>query len=143
MPTNPKMNLNHLQISSNLILTQLQSELFLVTLMHKQNNGLGKTTYEGPIFDYITSHFGLEQLIHQPTHIIGERSSCIDSIFASKLNLVMESGIQSFLHQNYYNQKVFKRFNLRAVLQKANNDHIRMGINGFQWEKLFQKYEHQ
>ena len=66
MPTNPKMNLNHLQISSNLILTQLQSELFLVTLMHKQNNGLGKTTNEGSRFDDITSYFGLE-LIHQPT----------------------------------------------------------------------------
>ena len=47
----------------------------------------------------------------------------------------MESGIQSFLHQNYHNQKVFERFSLRVVLQKSNNDHIRMGINGSQWEK--------
>ena len=45
------------------------------------------------------SHVGLE-LIHEPTHIIGERTSCIDLIFASQLSLVMESDTQSSLHQN-------------------------------------------
>ena len=34
----------------------------------------GKTTYEGTTIDGITSQFGLEQLIHESTHIIGERS---------------------------------------------------------------------
>ena len=33
---------------------------------------LGKTTYEGTRIDGITSQFGLEQLIHEPTSIIGE-----------------------------------------------------------------------
>ena len=51
---------------------------------------LGKTTYEGTRIDGITSQFGLEQLIHEPTHIIGERSSCIDLIFAYQPNLVVE-----------------------------------------------------
>ena len=51
---------------------------------------LGKTTYEGTRTDAITSKFGLEQLIYEPTHIIGERSSGIDLIFASQPNLVVE-----------------------------------------------------
>ena len=37
---------------------------------------LGKTTYEGTRTDGIRSQFWLEQLIHEPTQIIGERSSC-------------------------------------------------------------------
>ena len=52
---------------------------------------LGKTTYERTRIDGITSHFGLEQLIHELTHIIGERSSCIDLIFVFQPNLVVES----------------------------------------------------
>ena len=66
---------------------------------------LGKTTYEGTRIDGITSQF--KQLIHEPTHIIGERSSCIDLIFASQSNLVVESGVQSSLYQNYHHQIVF------------------------------------
>ena len=59
---------------------------------------LGKTTYDGTRIDGITSQFGLEQLIHKPTHIIEERSFCIDLIFSSQPNLVVESGVQSSLH---------------------------------------------
>ena len=51
---------------------------------------LGKTTYEGTRIDGVTSQFVLEQMIHEPTHVIGERSSCIALIFASQPNLVVE-----------------------------------------------------
>ena len=106
----------------------------------------GKTTYEGARIDGIRSQFRLEQLIHQPNHIIGERSSCIDLIFASEPNLVVESGVQSSLHQNCHHQIVFSRFSLKVVFlppyerevwhfKKAYVDYIRKAINGFQWEK--------
>ena len=109
----------------------------------------GKTAYEGTRIDSITSQFRLEQLIHEPTHIIGERSSCIGLILAFQTNLVVELGAQSSLHQNYHHQIVFARFNLRLVFpppyehkvldfKKANVDHIRIAINGFQWKRLFQ-----
>ena len=45
---------------------------------------LGKTTYKGTGIDGITYQLGLEELIHEPTHIVGESSSCIDLIFASQ-----------------------------------------------------------
>ena len=61
---------------------------------------LGKATYEGTRIDSIVSQFGLEQLIHESTHIIRERSSCINLIFAFQPNLVVESGVRSSLHQN-------------------------------------------
>ena len=76
---------------------------------------LGETTYERTRIYGITSQFGLEQLIQQPNHINGERSSCIDLIFASQPNLMVESGVQSSLHQNCHHQIVFARFNLKVV----------------------------
>ena len=114
--------------------------------MHKQKDG---TTYDGTRINGITSQFGLEQLIHEPTHLTGERSPCIYLIFASQPNLVVESGVQSSLHQNCHRQIAFARFNLEVVFpppykrevwnfKKANVDHIRKVINGFQWEKSFQ-----
>ena len=87
-------------------------------------------------------------MIHELTQIIGERSSCIDLIFASQPNLVVESDVRSSLHQNCH-QIVFARFNLKVVFpspyerevwhfKKANVDYIRKAINGSQWEKSFQ-----
>ena len=42
-----------------------------------------KKTYEGFKIDGITSTFELQQIINEPTHIIGSSSSCIDLIFTS------------------------------------------------------------
>ena len=81
----------------------------------KGRYSLGKTTYEGTRIDGILSQFGLEQLIREQTHIIGEGPPCIYSIFACQPNLVGESGVQSSLHQSYHHQMVFARFNLKVV----------------------------
>ena len=53
------------------------------------------TTYEGSKIDGATSQFRLQQIIKEPTHIIGDSSSCIDLIFTTQPNLVMESGVHS------------------------------------------------
>ena len=55
-----------------------------------------KTTYEGSKINAITSQFGLQQLIKEPTHILGNSSSCIDLIFTSHLSLVGRSSLTSF-----------------------------------------------
>ena len=60
-----------------------------------------KTSYEGSKIDAITSQFGLQQLINEPTHLVAD-SSCIDLIFISQPNFVMESGVHSSLHQTTY-----------------------------------------
>ena len=75
--------------------------------MEKQ---IGKTNYEGARIDG-------EQLIHEPTHVIGERFPCIDLMFTFEPNLVVESGAHPSLHQNCYHQIVFARFNLKVVFQ--------------------------
>ena len=72
-----------------------------------------KITYEGSKIDAITSQFGLRQLIKEPAHILIDSSSCIDLLFTSQPNLVMESGVNSSLHQNCHNQIIYAKFNLK------------------------------
>ena len=61
---------------------------------------------EGSKVDAITSSYGLNQLIQEPTRILNSSSSCIDLIFTSQPNLVTESGIHSSLHSNCHHQIV-------------------------------------
>ena len=73
-----------------------------------------KTTYEGSKIEAITSQFGLKQLIQEPTHILSNSSSCIDLVFTSQPNLVMESTVHSSLHENCHHQLVHAKFNLKV-----------------------------
>ena len=52
---------------------------------------------EGISIENITSQFGLHQIINEPTHILENSSSCIDLIFTSQPNLLVESGTQPSL----------------------------------------------
>ena len=107
-----------------------------------------KATCEGSKIDGITFRFGLQRIINDPTHIIGDPSSCIDLIFTSQLNLVMESGVHSSLQPNCYHQITYAKFNLKIYFpppyereiwhyEKANVDHIRRSIDKFSWERCF------
>ena len=102
------------------------------------------TSLEGSKVDTIANSYGLNQLIQEPTHILNSSSSCIDLIFTSQPNLVMESGIHSSLHSNCHHQIVFAKFNLsifypppyeRTVwyYERANTELIRRAIDQFDW----------
>ena len=75
-------------------------------------------------------------------------SSCIDLIFNSQPNLLIESGVHLSLHPNCHHQIIFAKFKLDIVYpppyerkiwhyQKANIDLIKRAINLFDWEKAF------
>ena len=74
---------------------------------------LDRTTNESNIIEIITSHFGLHQLIHDPIHILGKLSSCIDLIFTYHPNMVVSSVIHSSLHSNCYYQILIAKFDLK------------------------------
>ena len=89
-----------------------------------------------------SSNYGLNQLIQLPTHILNSSSSCIDLIFTSLPNLVMESGIHSSLYSNCHHQIVLAKFDLsifyptpyeRTVwhCERANTKLIRRAIDQF------------
>ena len=97
--------------------TFVNKNLFLIVVFGDIN---AKTTnwykndinsYEGIKIDTITSQFTWQQLINKSTHLT-KSSSCIDLIFISQPNLVMESGVHSSLYQNCHHQIVFAKINL-------------------------------
>ena len=57
-----------------------------------------KTNFEGDAIENLTSLLGLHQVIKEPTHILDTSFSCIDLIFTSQPNLIIESGVHSSLH---------------------------------------------
>lgn len=91
-------------------------------------------SYEGFKIEAITSQLGLQQIIKEPTHFIGNFSSCIDLIFILQSNLVLESVFHFSLHPNRHHQLVFGKFNLKIAYpslygreiwhyEKVNTDH--------------------
>ena len=108
-----------------------------------------KTTYEGSKTDAITSQFGLQQLIKE---LLTDSSACIDLLFTSQPNLVMESGVHSSLHQNCHHQMIFAKINLKVFYpppyereiwhyQRADVDQIQQAIEQFSWEKSFRNLD--
>ena len=65
--------------------------------------------------DAVTSQFGLQQLIKELTHILGNSSSCIDLMFTSQPSLVMESGVHPSRHSNCRHQITYAKFNLKIL----------------------------
>ena len=98
--------------------------------------------------DTITSQFGLQQLINGTTHLTANSFWCIDLIFTSQPNLVMESGVHSSLHPNCHHQIGFAKINLKICYpppyereiwhyEKANADLIRRSIDELSWDIRF------
>ena len=85
-------------------------ELFLTVVLGDFNTKSSnwykhdKTISDGSKIDVLTSQFGLQQLIKEPTHILGNSSSCIDLIFISHPSLVMESDVHTSFHSNYHHE---------------------------------------
>ena len=68
---------------------------------------------EGSKIDGITAKFGLQQITNESTYITGDSSSCVDLIFTSQPDLVMESGVHSSLNPNCHHQITYAKFNLK------------------------------
>ena len=106
-----------------------------------------KASFEGKTIESITSQFGLYQSINEPAHLLENSSSCIDLIFTSQTNLVVESGVDPSRHHDCHHRIVFAKFNLMISYpppyskvwhyREANTDLIRRRISNFNWEKAF------
>ena len=68
------------------------------------------TNFEGITIGNMTSQFGRSQIINEATHVLGFSSSCIDLIFTTLPNLVVESGVHPSLHLNCHYQ-IYKHLN--------------------------------
>ena len=79
-----------------------------------------------------------------PTDILNSSCSCIDLIFTSQPNLVLNPGVHSFLHPNCHHQVVFAKFNLSILYpppyertvwfhENADPEVTRRAINEIDW----------
>ena len=107
-----------------------------------------KTSFEGSTIESINSQFGLYQLINEPTHLLQNSSSCIDLIFTSQPNIVVESDVWPSLQPNCHHQIIFTKFNLKIYYpppylrevwhyKEANSDLIKRAISNLNWGKAF------
>ena len=107
-----------------------------------------KSNYQGTKIDCLATAYALKQVINEPTHLLKNSSSCIDLIFTSQPNLVMDAGIHPSLHASCHHQIVYAKFNLKIHypppyerevwhFQKADINLIRRAMNEFKWERAF------
>ena len=141
---NFELNLNTI-LANNLFLTVVLGDFNVKSNLWCKGD---KTSYEGSKSEGITSQFGLQQLIDEPTHHTRNSYSCIDLIFVLQPNLVMESGVHSSLHENCHHQIIYAKFNLKIYYpppyereiwhyQKANIENIRKPIDPLPWAMRF------
>ena len=101
-------------------------------------------TIEGTKIDSVTTSYGLQQLITQPTHLLANSSSCIDLIFTDQPSLIVDCGIHPSLHPNCHHQIVYCKLDLKIVyppsyqrlvwdFERANIDSIRKAIKMIDW----------
>ena len=116
----------------------------------KSKNGYinDKTTTEGAKIEFVTSQYGLHQIINEPTHVLKNSSSCIDLIFTSQSNLVVDSDVHPSLHPNCHHQIVYAKFNWKIHFPppcereiwhygQGNTELIRRAIHEFNRQRAF------
>ena len=151
-PTQTKDEFQILRLNLELNLDSLSSCNPFLTVMtgdfnikSKQLCKIDKTSFESSRIQLVTSNFGLSQIITETTHILENSRPCIDLLFTSQPNMVMESGVHASLHPQCYHQLIFAKFDLkvfhpspfeRTVWQfsQVNSDHIKRAVNLFDWQ---------
>ena len=58
------------------------------------------TSFESSHIEFLASQFSMSKLIEEPTHILDNSKSCIDLIFTSQPNMIMDSGVHPSLHSD-------------------------------------------
>ena len=102
-------------------------------------------SFEGSQIEFLASQFAMSQVINEPTHILDHSKSCIDLIFPSQPNMIMDSGVHPSLDSNCHHQIIHAKFDLKLFylspyertvwhFSRANSDHIKKAINLFDWE---------
>ena len=93
------------------------------------------TSFEVSQIEFLASQFAMSQVINEPTHILDNSKSCIDLIFTSQPNMIMDSGVHPSLHSNCH-QMIYGKFDFKVFypspykrtvwhFSQPNFDHIK------------------
>ena len=120
---------------------------------HSSNWWAGDTDDEaGSLLVDIYDDTGLVQLVKEPTHIIGNHSSCIDLVATDQPNLINECSIHPSLHSTCHHQINHIVLNIVNPLpppyfrkvwhyDRAEADSVKMAIKIFPWDFELNKLE--
>ena len=104
-----------------------QNNPFLVAVIVGFNVKLSKWYYrdksssKGNAVDTITKWYGLHKDIKETTHISEHSSTCINLIFTSQSNLIIEPSVHPSLHPNCHHQIAYVKFNLQIHFPPPNS----------------------
>ena len=102
---------------------------------------------EGLQIEFLTTTYGLHQLISNSSHTPPNFASCIDLIFTDQPNLVINSGVHPSLRPNCHQQIIYCKFNLFVEYPyewlvwdygKANCESIKRVLEQGYWQHIFQ-----
>ena len=68
---------------------------------------------EGAKIEFVTSQYGLHQIIKDAKCLLENSLSCIELIFTLQFNLIADSAVYSSLHSNCHHQIVYAKFNFK------------------------------
>ena len=72
------------------------------------------TSFEDPQIEFLSSQFAMSQVINEPNYILDNSKSCIDLIFTSQSNMIMNSGVHHSLHSNCHHQMIYVKIGLKV-----------------------------
>ena len=72
-------------------------------------------SFEDSELDFLATQFGLSQIIKEPTHILDNSRSCIDLIFTSQPNMVIDSLVHASLNSNCHQQIIYAKFDVLSA----------------------------
>ena len=111
------------------------------------SNGINNSC--GLLLDDISTLYNYTQLIRESTNFEPQKNpSCIDHIFTTQPNLVLESGVLPSLYQTCHHQIFFAKIKFKHFLppaykrefwhfKNAQTDLIRQSIDRFDWQDAF------
>ena len=81
-------------------------------------------TNEGTKIDAVTSSYGLQQLISQPTHLLANSFSCIDLNFTDHPSLIVDCGNHPSLHPNCQHQIIYGKLDLKIIYPPPHQKYV-------------------
>ena len=75
-----------------------------------------KDSKSGHDIDTFTTTSGYTQMIGQPTHIMNDKSSCIDLLFTANNKLLCDVGVEHTIYNNCHHNITYESLNLNIPL---------------------------
>ena len=111
----------------------------------KGDSGKGDQFDAGNLLVSILNDTGLQQLVHEPTHIINDSKSCIDLVITDHPNLINECSMLPSLHTNCHHSMNHVVLNIHNPppppykrrmwhYDRAQNECIKNSITQFDWK---------